>query len=475
MKSTRFSLLIMMIFLGGALASNRDRNSKVSNGNTKSHRHRAPAAGPYTPDWNSLDTRPIPQWYDDAKFGIFIHWGVYSVPAWAPVGTYAEWYWHDLNQAGSATQAFHNATYGAAFKYQDFNQWFTAELFNATQWADILKRSGAQYVVPTSKHHEGFTLWPSKQSWNWNVVDLKPHRDLLQELRKAVVAAGMHFGLYYSLYEWYHPLYLKNPPEYVTEIMLPQLYDVVTNYQPELIFSDGDWDHNSTFWQTPTFVAWLYNSSPVKDTVVVNDRWGSDTGGVHGGYFTPEYDSKVYLNHKWEENSGIDIHSFGYNRNTPADKYYTAEQLLNLLLRCVSNNGNLLLDIGPSSDGRIPNIMQFVLEDMGAWLTVNGEAVYGTRIWREQQEGTIDNTTLRYTQNPNTGDVYAHSLVWPGPKLVLQHPIPQATTQVTMLGVPGILKWTAVSGGGMAIEVPALTPSTLPCKYIWVFKLANVK
>lgn len=126
----------------------------------------------YDPNWASLDTRQLPEWYEDAKFGIFIHFGVYSVPSWQPVGQYAEWYWERLvnKDDGGVTAEFHEQTYGPNFRYQDFAPMFKAELFNATEWADLFRRAGAKYTVPTSKHHEGFTLWPNRQSWNWNAV-----------------------------------------------------------------------------------------------------------------------------------------------------------------------------------------------------------------------------------------------------------------------------------------------------------------
>ena len=151
----------------------------------------------YQPSWQSLDKRPIPQWFTDAKFGIFIHWGIYSVPAWAPANEdigvyakYAEWYWNRLMDSSSDVNkyfiAHHEKTYGKDFKYQDFAAQFKAENFNPDLWADIFKKAGAKYVVLTSKHHEGFTLWPSAQSWNWNAVDIGPHRDLAGDLTEAV-------------------------------------------------------------------------------------------------------------------------------------------------------------------------------------------------------------------------------------------------------------------------------------------------
>lgn len=247
---------------------------------------------PFTPDWASIDKRPVPQWFSDAKFGIFIHWGVYSVPAWAPANAdigvyakYAEWYWWRINEkseAGKLFRDYHNQQYGSNFYYQDFAGDFKAEHFDPGQWADIFKKSGAKYVVLTSKHHEGFPLWPSAQSPNWNSMDIGPHRDLCGDLTTAVKSAGMHMGFYYSLYEWYNPLYRSNPEKYVDDHMIPQMKDLVNRYKPDIVWTDGEWDHPSDKWKSTQFLAWLFNESPVKETVCVNDRWGKETRGVHG-------------------------------------------------------------------------------------------------------------------------------------------------------------------------------------------------
>jgi len=178
---------------------------------------------------------------------------VYSVPAFAKVGNYAEWYWSTLTGGGDdgETQSFHTRTYGPNFRYQDFAPMFKAELFNATAWADLFRRSGARYIVPTSKHHEGFTLWPSAQAWNWNAVDIGPHRDLLGELMAAVRGAGLHAGFYFSLYEWYHPFYTSNVTKYVDEVLHPQWHDLIDNYKPDILWCDGEWAQVSANFTLP--------------------------------------------------------------------------------------------------------------------------------------------------------------------------------------------------------------------------------
>ncbi|MCS7223444.1 MAG: alpha-L-fucosidase [Armatimonadetes bacterium] len=343
----------------------------------------SPVFGQYEAKWESLDRRPIPNWFDEAKFGIFIHWGVYSVPSWAPKGRYAEWYWHDMQDKNSPTWQFHVTNYGANFPYQEFAPMFRAELFDPNRWADLFQKSGARYVVLTSKHHDGFCLWGSKESWNWNSVDVGPRRDLIAELAQAVRAKGLRFGLYYSLYEWFNPLYRTDVKRYVQEHMLPQLKELVERYRPSLIFADGEWDHPSDVWRSEEFLSWLFNESPVKDEVVVNDRWGKETRSVHGGYFTSEYGhvggGKVLApGRKWEENRGMGS-SFGYNRNEDIEDYATAKDLIALLVDVVSRGGNLLLNVGPTADGRIPVIMQERLLQIGEWLRINGDSIYGSQ------------------------------------------------------------------------------------------------
>ena len=164
----------------------------------------------YQPNWKSLDTRKVPEWYTNAKFGIFIHWGVYSVPAYGKKGTYSEWYQHALREGDSATVKYHKENFGDR-SYYDLARDFKADLFNPDEWANLIEKSGAKYVVLTSKHHDGFCLWPSKEAnrdWGfpWNAEVVGPHRDLLGDLFKAIRKTSVHPGMYYSLYEWYNPL-----------------------------------------------------------------------------------------------------------------------------------------------------------------------------------------------------------------------------------------------------------------------------
>ena len=347
----------------------------------------------YEANWSSLNKRPIPEWFSQDKFGIFIHWGVYAVPAYAPVikndgNSYSEWYWYRINEGQKNFKAFHEKVYGKDFSYPEFEKSFTAELFEPDYWASIFKKSGARYVVLTSKHHDGYTLWNSPQadsSWGrtWNAVEGTPKRDLLGDLSNAVRNAGLKMGYYYSLYEWFNPLWKTDKKKYVTEHMTPQFKDLVTRYKPAVIFSDGEWELTDTAWQSPALLAWLFNESPVAKNVVVNDRWGSNTRGKNTGatYTTSEYGSGMDASVTWEESRGIG-HSYGYNRNEKLEDYKTGHELILILSDVVARGGNLLLDIGPTADGRIPVIMQQRLLEIGNWLQVNGEAIYNTTAWK---------------------------------------------------------------------------------------------
>jgi alpha-L-fucosidase len=282
-------------------------------------------------------------------------------------------------------------------------------------------------------------------------------------------------GFYYSLYEWYNPLYQADLKRFVDEHFFPQFKDLVNRYEPSLIFADGEWEHPSDAWRSPELLAWLFNESAYRNDVVVNDRWGKETRGKHGGYYTTEY-GEVHVGqgkdvpkerHPWEENRGIG-RSFGYNRNENVDDYRPAHDLIHLLIDMTAQGGNLLLDIGPTADGRIPVIMQQRLIEMGDWLKVNNEAIYGTRAWRQTAEGK----SIRYTAKGR--DLYAICLSWPGQQLTLAAPKPVTDTRVTMLGRQEQLKWS-VDNGQMKIQVPALSVDELPCRHAYVFKLSGVE
>lgn len=434
----------------------------------------------YEANWTSLDTRPLPRWYDNAKFGIFIHWGVFSVPSYQ-----SEWFWWDWQGDPQLNVVqFMKNNYPPDFTYPDFAPEFQIELFDANQWAELLQASGAKYVVLTSKHHEGYTMWPSDVSWNWNAQDVGPKMDLVGALANAIRnQTDLHFGLYHSLLEWFHPIYLKDKsggfqnrtfPQYKT---LPELYEIVNTYKPEIIWSDGDWEAPDTYWTSTDFIAWLYNESPVKDTVVTNDRWGNN--GVnceHGDFYTcsDRYNPGVLQPHKWENCMTIDKYSWGYRREAVLSDYMTIEELISSLASTVSCGGNLLMNIGPTKDGRIIPVFEERLRQIGQWLSVNGEAIYNSVAWTYQTDNTTSN--VWYTAQVNEDQIivaYAIVLDWPSDNILsLGSPISTENTVVTMLGYSDPLTWSAIGGQGISVQFPNLVPNQLP--WAWVLKLEGL-
>ncbi|MEU2927990.1 alpha-L-fucosidase [Streptomyces sp. NPDC007251] len=436
----------------------------------------------YQPTEASLSGHQAPYWFQGAKFGIFIHWGVYSVPAWAPVGKqYAEWYWDQMQDPGNPTYAYHRATYGEDFAYDDFIPRFTAERFDPRAWVELFRDAGAQYHVLTSKHHEGFALWDTKVS-DRNAVRMGPRRDLVKELFEASrrYAPELHRGLYFSMPEWFNPdnpwmghaprnPYTLEPvpytgytagKDYVHDYQAPQMLELIHGYDPEIIWCDIGGVNDSLHVLAEYFNHAKNRARPID--VTVNNR----SGIAFHDFTTPEY--TTYANTvvaKWESSRGLDPFSYGYNQATPDTAYMTAEEVVHSLVDIVSKNGNFLLDIGPRADGTIADILQTRLRQTGAWLKVNGEAVYDTTYWSRMAQLGED---LRFTVRPDEA-FYIHSLAEPGAKLIVEAPVPvRSGDKVTMLGHDRPLTWT-VSGGSLVIDVPEAARKA--GRYVWVFKV----
>jgi alpha-L-fucosidase len=431
----------------------------------------------------SLSTHQAPDWFRAAKFGIFIHWGVYSVPAWAPVGKeYAEWYWQHMNDPNDPTYAYHAQTYGQDFAYDDFIPRFTAARFDPRDWIRLFQRAGARYFVLTSKHHEGFCLFDTAYT-DRNAVKLGPKRDLVAELFAAAkaVAPGMHRGLYYSLPEWYNPAlpWQGHPPrnpytgaalpytgyepvaDYVNDFQVPQLKELITKYRPEVLW--GDIGSPAT---DRSVLQLLFDQGlSTGDQPTVDNRMGLPDYD----FSTPEYASSFSLQtSKFEASRGIDPFSYGYNAATPDDAYATAGELVTQLVDIVSKNGNLLLDIGPRADGTIAEVMRARLEQIGGWLAVNGEAVYDTTYWAK---GASDGD-LRFTVRPNEA-FYVTSLTAPGSTVTVSMPVPvRDGDRIRLLGWRGgPLSWSRDAGGRLVIEVPAAARDS--GSYAWVFRIGR--
>ena len=474
-------------------------------------------AQPYTPDWTSLDRRPVPEWFKNAKFGIFIHWGLYSVPMWSPKGTYSEWYKYWLDHktlmgngdfTGTEVYDYHVKTYGKDFDYSNFARMFKAQDYDPTEWADLFKKAGARYIVLTTKHHEGFALWPSKEASRdygrpWNSMETGPHRDLVGEYAQALRQANLKVGCYFSLREWGNPLYQPETMEvFVDRHFIPQLKDLVNNYRPDLIWVDGPDKYTDKQWKTPQVLAWLYNESPVKDSVVVNDRWAVNTGKRHGDYYTREYsNTNSTFDKPWEECRGIGF-SFGYNQNEDLEDYTKPEALVYTLANIVSQGGNLLLGIGPNANGKIPPIMQERLLQLGHWLEINGEAIYGSHPWKQNFQWSkgdrnwkhkgkhyvSGNEILKQTIDPepgyavkeafftarDNGCVYAILPRFPQGSFTLKNIQSTPKTKVSLLGLNKKIQWKQ-KGKDLLITMPSVSFDEVPCDYAWTLKLEKVE
>jgi len=440
----------------------------------------------YEPTLASLDQHPLPQWYAGAKLGIFIHWGLYSVPGWAPLthpnhdfasndyikyDPYAEWYLNTMRVPGSPTQAYQHEHYGDA-GYYDFAPEFNRE---SKKWkpdamAAIFQAAGAHYVVLTSKHHEGFTLWPSTTP-NPN-PSLKPNqlhaeRDIVGELTEAVRAHGMRMGLYYSGgYDWTFnsgPILVaadyqavKPESEAYGKYANSQIHELIERYKPSILWNDIDWPKTG---DALGVEADYYNAVP---DGVIDDRFGIK----HADFTSPEYAKLDKISpKKWEECRGLG-RSFGYNRAEGENETIAPAELIALLVDIVSKNGNLLLDVGPEADGTIPPVQMERLKALGAWLAQNGEAIYDTVPWTKAEGKSAEGDDLRFTRKGD--DLYVTVLGKPKAQTITIADLPakQGIT-ITQLGESANL--AGVSTTSAQIEVRG----ALKGDYAYAFKLAG--
>jgi alpha-L-fucosidase len=440
----------------------------------------------YQPTIESLNRHSLPDWYADAKLGIFIHWGLYSVPGWAvltPPGTklseeeyvkrnpYAEWYLNTLRIKGSPTEAYHAEHYGANYDYYNFSSTFNKEIqkWDPTLWARVFKMAGARYVVLTSKHHEGFTLWPSDIP-NPTLPKARQHagRDLVGELTTAVRAQGLRMGLYYSGgYDWtFIPGPILNWTQAKSIEPQTQAYgdyvdahwrELIRKYQPSILWNDINYPKSG---HPLEIMAEYYNAVP---DGVVDDRFGV----AHADFRSPEYETLSKISEKkWEECRGLG-RSFGYNRAEGDAETIKKDELIYLLLDIVSKNGNLLLDVGPEADGTIPAVQMDRLEALGAWLQINSEAIYGTRPWTRAEGETADGQQVRFTRKADA--LYAVILAEPkGNTVIIRNLAPKQGTTLTMLGAKDPLVWTQ-QGPDLFVSLPQHPAG----KYAYTLKLAG--
>ncbi|MBX3285154.1 MAG: alpha-L-fucosidase [Actinobacteria bacterium] len=434
----------------------------------------------------------LPSWFTDAKLGIFIHWGVYSVPAWAPVGSYAEWYWLFSSLPIFPQYQHHLDTYGPEVRYDDFIPQFTAERWDPTDWIDLIGASGAKYWVFTTKHHDGFELWPSS-STDRNSVELGPKRDLVGDLMEANEGSGLKAGLYYSIPEWFNPApvparysdmydglneifetfdhpfdpYEPDAPplpytgykpisDYATGQVIPDVTELVDRYHPSILWCDigGDPDYFQSQRLIDHFKADGATAHP--EGVVVNNRCG-----LPGDYDTPEYQPVPDAPARYFEATRGLGSSFGFNRNEQLDDYLTDDQVIRTLIDTVAAGGNLLLDIGPEADGTIPQVMRDRLLALGAWLDVNGDAIYAT------EPGPATGSCTQRSTISRDGTVNIIELGRPADELRIEPDItlgPDA--RVTLLGGDGAPLDTRVADGRLVVSLPEGAPDGSSSAYV---------
>ncbi len=481
----------------------------------------------YLPTWNSLRAHFTPQWLKDAKFGIYTHWGIYSVPAHGPNGT---WYPHFMYREGSPQYEYHLKTYGhpSKFGYKDFIPMFTAEKFDPDEWAELFKKSGAKFAGPVGEHHDGFAMWDTQFS-DWNASKMGPRRNVVKELEQAIRKQDMRFlvalhhaenwwffphwrlefdtsdprysGLYGAVHnqEWAqrNPVTTKvekdwelqgdlqeKPNKKFLDMWLGKTKEIIDNFHPDVLWFDYGIRWIQEHYKRE-MLAYFYNEALKRDQeVVLTYKWdhlvpGSGLVDLELGRF----DSLTY--HDWITDTTVDDgHGWSYIRDS---KYKKVSTLIHYLIDNVSKNGYLLLNIGPRPDGVIPHQAQELLEGIGKWLAVNGEAIYGTTPWlvygegptqmtkagyfMEDQEVQYTSRDFRFTVKGDT--LYAVCLGWPAVEFTIEtlsKLYPGEIKSVQLLGYGHDLKWQWTPKG-----VKIIRPAEKTGEHAYVFKIQRTK
>lgn len=414
------------------------------------------AKGRYKDTWESLQQYPVPKWYQNAKFGIFIHWGVYSVPAYG-----SEWYPRLMYLQGTDVWQHHLKTYGEHkdFGYADFIPLFKAEHFDPEEWAKLFKACGAKYIMPVAEHHDGFQMYDSALS-DWNAAKMGPKRDVLGELKAACEEEGLtfcvsshraenywfyaggrdfHSGIqnieYQEPYGYAHPAFSKQDIHFTHDIhstppskehlqdWLARTCELVDKYRPKIVWFDW-WIQNTVFKPyLKKFAAYYYNRSM---------EWGAEVA-INYKYDAFAYDTAVFdvergqlkgiRSRLWQNDTAIAKNSWGYTEN---NDFKSPVDIVSDLIDIVSKNGCLLLNVGPKSDGTITPVEQQVLHSIGGWLQINGESIYDTTCWITYGEGPTEIPEGAFTdvgRAPFTREdirftykapyLYANVLSWP--------------------------------------------------------------
>lgn len=467
--------------------------------------------GNFKPTWESLDQHTAPEWYLDSKFGMFVDWGLYSIPAYAPTG-YPDWY---LWRMHADTKEYHNKYWGEDFREDDFIPLFTAKDFNADHLAKVANEAGMKYVVPFLKHHDGFCLWNTSYSFR-NSVEMGPRRDIAREWVEALRKYDLKFGFYYSIDDWIYPIigrddniavrqwhpfdgsYYKVGPfdpniwdrvqisgkipvrDFYNDYINPSAVEFIDKYDPDLIWMDGDWIFGPDERNTRTLVAYYYNQASGRKEVAINDAYGctrliptllqGPNDQPHGDFNRSEAQytagNKVNYDKPWEECHGLS-HSFGYKWEESDEDVRSAQELLYMLIDIVSEGGNLLLITNLTLTGELDPLLAERLKVVGSWLRANGEAIYATRKWTHSSENNV-----RFTRSKDGRFVYAICKEWPDDNFTSEVLNPRKGSAITMLGSDTPIPWKMVKGK-LSAKIPGklqdVTKSS--SENAWVFKI----
>ncbi|WNJ20078.1 alpha-L-fucosidase [Pontibacter sp. G13] len=491
-RPTSLSRRLVMLLVLGLVATGCNLESRTTTSTPQKT---------YEANWESIQQYEIPEWFADAKFGIFIHWGPYAVPAFG-----SEWYPRRMYEADTVRNAkgegkntnnpmydHHVETYGGPdkFGYKDFIPEFKAENFNANEWLDLFESAGARYIIPVAEHHDGFAMYGSTKT-RWNSVDMGPKRDVIGELAEATRARGLKFGAsshfafnwnYYGRKEgWdtndpeFSDLYSRPHEQYTPcdEEFLAHWWDrtteIIDKYQPDVLWFDFYIDNEEFGPYHPKLAAYYYNRGEEwnRDVVLQTKNFsmesfpeGSNVLDIERGRL-----SKIHK-FPWQTDTSVGKNSWGYVTNW---KSKTPTTLIHDLVDIVSKNGCLLLNVGPKADGTIPQDQAEVLLEMGEWLNVNGEAIYETRPWdvfgegptqfasghhQEKKNKAFTAEDLRFTQKE--GALYAIMMEWPESSEVLITSLKDTEMEISaveLLGNEGDLAFEKTDAG-LKVTLPA--------------------
>lgn len=405
------------------------------------------------------------QWWHDARFGMFIHWGIYSVPA----GVYKG---QDVPGIGEWIM---NTAKIPIKEYEQFGKEFNPAKFNALQWVKTARDAGMKYIVITSKHHDGFAMWDSKVS-KYDIVDFSPYgKDVLKALSDECRKQGITLCFYHSIMDWHHPdANADNWEKYREGYLKPQLKELLTGYgKLGVLWFDGEWIKEWTEEQGRDLYNFVRNLQP---DIIINNRVGKGRQGMQGmnkdsaavgDFGTPEqeilgtssalaWESCMTMNDTW-----------GFK--TRDTNWKSAETLIKNLADIVSKGGNFLLNVGPTSDGLIPDASVERLKEMGDWLKINGDAIYGVRQLKNYMEGD----DIRYSLSHNGKFINAFLFNLPDKQINIKQIKPVDGSVIKMYGLDNELKWTWDEASGLTIELP--DAAALPCKYVWVLKIEGTE